>query len=415
MRTLYLDADGFFAACEESADPALHGRPVGVSTIDPANRAAVLIAVNVPAKRRGLRKGEPAQEARLRVPDLAVRHQRPELYVATHHAMARAVDTVLPGGKAHSIDELSAELGPRDHPETIIEGVKRAICASLGPVVTVSCGVAANAFLAKTAAEANKPDAAVVWRDGDIPAVYEALELADLPGLGPATEARLRARDLHSVTALYHAGRPGAERAWGSVVGAYVHSALHGHDEWPAPRPRQRLSHGRELEPALRTWDRGRPIVRFVTSCVVHRSRLEGVAPRRLALEVLTGEFEGLNAAAPVAPTNDERGALRALSALWDRLAGTTSAGPRRFAVTALDLARWPSPQRELLAAEPADVQTLLDTVRARFGARAITLGESTDRTGRYTGTKISFGHIPSLDEFAWLGIEVPRVRAPEQ
>ena len=26
----YLDADGFFASCEEAADPALHGRPVGV-------------------------------------------------------------------------------------------------------------------------------------------------------------------------------------------------------------------------------------------------------------------------------------------------------------------------------------------------------------------------------------------------
>ena len=32
MPTLYLDCDGFFAACDESADPALRGRPVAVST-----------------------------------------------------------------------------------------------------------------------------------------------------------------------------------------------------------------------------------------------------------------------------------------------------------------------------------------------------------------------------------------------
>ena len=319
---------------------------------------------------------------------------------------------MVPGARAHSVDELSAELGPRDDPETIVEGVKRAICASLGAVVTVSCAAAANSFLAKTAAEATKPDAAVVWRDRDIREVYEALELADLPGLGPATNTRLRARDIDSVTALYHLGRPGAERAWGSVVGAYVHSALHGHDEWPAPRPRQRLSHGRELEPALRTWERARPLVRFVASCVMHRCRLEGVAPRRLALEILTGDLEGLTAAAPVAPTNDERRALRAVSALWDGLAGTTADGPRRFAVTALDLVRWPSPQPGLFDASPADVQALLDTVHARSGARALTLGESADRTGRYTGVKISFEHIPSLDEFAWLGIEVPPVGA---
>ena len=57
MATLYLDCDGFFAACEESADAALHGRPVAVSTIDPDNRAAVVIAVNSATKRRVLGKG----------------------------------------------------------------------------------------------------------------------------------------------------------------------------------------------------------------------------------------------------------------------------------------------------------------------------------------------------------------------
>ena len=186
-----------------------------------------------------------------------VRHQRPELYVATHHAIARALDTVVPGARSHSVDELAAELAPSDEPEAILEQVKAAIAETLGPVITVSCGVAPNAFLAKTAAEANKPNAAIVWRARDIPEVYETLELADLPGLGPATEARLRARDIDTVTALY-AGRDGAQWAWGSIVGRYVHAALHGHDEPPPERPRRRLSHGRTLEPRLRTWAKAR-------------------------------------------------------------------------------------------------------------------------------------------------------------
>ena len=135
MPTLYLDCDGFFAACEESADPALHGQLVGVATIDPDNRAAVLIAVNTAAKRRGLGKGESAEEARRLVPDLTVRHQRPELYVATHHAIARALDTVLSGARPHSVDELAAELAPNDEPEAILEQVKAAIAETLGPVI----------------------------------------------------------------------------------------------------------------------------------------------------------------------------------------------------------------------------------------------------------------------------------------
>ena len=47
MPTLYPDCDGFFASCEEWADRALHGRPVGVSTTKPDNPGAVLIAVNL--------------------------------------------------------------------------------------------------------------------------------------------------------------------------------------------------------------------------------------------------------------------------------------------------------------------------------------------------------------------------------
>ena len=37
---LYLDADGFFASCEEAADPALHGRPVGVVAGEPYSRCS---------------------------------------------------------------------------------------------------------------------------------------------------------------------------------------------------------------------------------------------------------------------------------------------------------------------------------------------------------------------------------------
>ena len=400
MPTLYLDCDGFFASCEESADPALHGRPVAVSTIDPDNRAAVLIAVNTAAKRRGLGKGERAEEARSRVPDIIIRLQRPELYVATHHAIARALDTMLPGARSHSVDELAAELAPSDEPEAILEQVKAAIAETLGPVITVSCGVAPNAFLAKTAAEANKPDAAIVWRMRDIPGMYETLELADLPGLGPATEARLRPRDIDTVTALYNAGRDGARWAWGSIIGRYVHAALHGHEDRAPARPRKHLSHERALEPRLRTWTKARPIVRFLVACTVHRCRLEGVAPKKLALEVLTEHRRALGAAAPIAPTNDEAAMLRAASALWDRLAATTQSEPRRFTVTALELVAWPSHQGELFNREPTEVQALIDTVRSRFGARAIALGDSIDRSGRYTGVKIAFEHIPAIAEF---------------
>ena len=193
---------------------------------------------------------------------------------------------MLPGAQSRSIDELSAELASEDDPEHILAQVKDAIRAAVGPIITVSCAVAPSAYLAKTAAEANKPDVAVVWRLSDIPRVYEGLELSELPGLGPATEARLRRRGTDSVRALYDADRPVAQWAWGSVLGADVHKRLHGEDPWLRERPRRRISHGRGLEPRLRSWEKGRPIMRFLVTVTLHRCAGAGVAPRRLALEV---------------------------------------------------------------------------------------------------------------------------------
>ena len=162
------------------------------------------------------------------MPDIEIREQRPELYVAIHHAIARAVDTVVPGATSRSIDELSVDLGPDDDPETVLRDVKGAIRQAVGSIVTVSCAVAPSAYLAKTAAEADKPDAAIVWRPEDLPAVYAGLALSDLPGLGPATEGRLRRSGIDTVRALHDAPRWVARRVWGSLIGEDVHKALRG-------------------------------------------------------------------------------------------------------------------------------------------------------------------------------------------
>ena len=351
-----------------------------------------------------------ARDARATVPDIAIREQRPELYVATHHAIARAVDTVLPRAVSRSIDELSADLDAGDDPRAILAAVKEAIRAAVGPIITVSCAVAPSAYLAKTAAEAHKPDAAIVWRPEDIPGVYADLELSDLPGLGPATEGRLRRRGIDSVTALHATQRAVARWAWGSVVGEDAHDTLHGRAPRERPRPRRRISHGRVLEPRLRSWERGRPIMRFLVSVTLHRCAREGVAPAALALEIIGEHGRAWSRAARIEPTNDERKALAAASGLWDAVAQRARESPMRPSVAASRLALWPPRQSELFARGDDRVHGLLDTVRARFGARALTLGESQDRSARYTGLKTSFEHIPALEDFAWLGIEVPRV-----
>ena len=123
---LYLDADGFFASCEEAADPRLHGRPVGV-VAGSAYADAPLIAVNTVAKRAGVRSGDRVRDARDLCPAFVVRPQCVERYVAIHDRMVCAVGAVLPVAAVHSIDEISARLSPRDDPPSVVDRVKRSV------------------------------------------------------------------------------------------------------------------------------------------------------------------------------------------------------------------------------------------------------------------------------------------------
>ena len=143
--------------------------------------------------------------------------------------------------------------------------------------------------------------------------------------------------------------------------------------------------------------------------CTPRARRWRAGAERQRALDAPLSETARIAVAALNGHSQVAELAVAA-SALWDGLAGTTQSEPRRFTVTALELVAWPSRQGELFNREPTEVQALIDTVRSRFGARAIALGDSVDRSGRYTGVKIAFEHIPAIAEFEWLGIEVPEV-----
>ena len=118
--------------------------------------------------------------------------------------MLSAVGVVLPVAAVHSIDELSAQLSPRDDAVSVVERVKRSVAGALSPLVPVSVGVAPSAWLAKCAAEANKPDAAVVWRPDDLPAVYAGLELEDLPGAAPGGGSHHSRFDSRSFAITHH-------------------------------------------------------------------------------------------------------------------------------------------------------------------------------------------------------------------
>ena len=93
-KRLYLDFDSYFAAVEEQASPALHGRPVAMIPY-PEARTCV-ISANATAKRHGVGTGSGVDEGRRRRPGIALVSQRSGLYVRVQCRIANAVNAALP-------------------------------------------------------------------------------------------------------------------------------------------------------------------------------------------------------------------------------------------------------------------------------------------------------------------------------
>ena len=187
---LYIDFDGFFAACEEQADRRLQGRPLGVIPFAGAVHSCV-IAANTMAKRAGVTTGMAIADARRRCPGIALVPQQPDLYTRIHHRIVAAVLGVLPIDAVCSIDELAATVEPRDVPAALTHQIKQRLRDAVGDRITCSIGYAPNRWLAKIAADLDKPDGLTVLYPRDLPGRLLTLDLEDVPGVATRMRTRL--------------------------------------------------------------------------------------------------------------------------------------------------------------------------------------------------------------------------------
>ena len=402
---LYIDFDGFFAACEEQADRRLQGRPLGVIPFAGAVHSCV-IAANTLAKRAGVTTGMAIADARRRCPGIALVPQQPDLYTRIHHRIVAAVLDVLPIDAVCSIDEFAATVEPRDSPTALTHQIKQRLRDAVGECVTCSIGYAPNRWLAKIAADLDKPDGLTVLHPRDLPGRLLTLDLEDLPGVATRMRTRLARRGLTSVGDLWQADPLQLRAAWGSVTGARLWYALHGYAVAPPRTQRRSIGHGRVLPPGQRQASAARILARQLVVKAARRMRRAGYFAQRLTLSVDCLDAPYWTAAVAVAAANDDRAGLEALTGLW---AALVEARPQvtLFRLTvAFDRFRpADAVQLELPWHAPDDrsrvvrLTAAVDAINNRYGRTLIGYGQCGE-SGGYVGAKIAYGRIPDLEDF---------------
>ena len=404
--SLYIDFDGFFAACEEQADPRLRGRPIGVIPFADAVNSCV-IAANARAKRAGVKTGTSIADARRFCPDVALVPQQPDLYVRIHQRIVAAVLDVLPINAVCSIDELAASLERRDNPIAVANQVKQRVREAVGPRITCSIGCAPNRWLSKIASEMDKPNGLTVLPPENLPGRLLDLDIGDFPGVGGRMRKRLARSGIVSVRDLWRSDPTQLRAAWGNVTGSRFWRALHGYAVEVPPAGRSSIGHGRVLPPGERSLAAARPLVRQLAVKAARRVRRAGFAAGRLSLWAACLDAAPWSGSTPLPAVSDDLSCLEALGLLWsslvrDRaLASLIRAGVYfdRLAPVGTAQLSFPFPEPVRRREAGRALSAAVDSIHRRYRRSVVFFGNCGPPEG-YTGAKIAYGRIPALEDF---------------
>lgn len=223
----HFDVDAFYASVAVRDDPRLRGRPVAIAS---SSRRAVVLTASYEARPFGVRSAMPLYKARAACPDLVV--VAPEM--AKYRAVSRDIFAIF-GARGHAVEGLSVDEAFVDTGDATFEGarelaatIRREVLASTG--LTVSAGVAAGKTIAKIASDWCKPDGLLAIAPGDEAAFLAPLPVGRLWGVGPKTQARLRAFDIATIGDVAALDAPRLREFFGSW-GTQIQALARGLDE----------------------------------------------------------------------------------------------------------------------------------------------------------------------------------------
>jgi DNA polymerase IV len=396
---LFLDLNAAFASIEQQYRPDLRGRPVAVCP--GASRASAVISASREARALGVRTGMRVFDALPRCPDLLVIEPDPEKYREVSRRLLLLLDGYSPTVLPLSIDEAAVDLAGtpsqrRDRRELGLE-IKRRLREEVGDWLTCSIGFSTNIFLAKQAAELEKPDGLQVIDHRNLVDVFSRLQLTDLTGISEANASRLRRAGIATPLQLLRASQHTLRRqAFGSIVGEAWYLRVRGFETGSFGSPaRKSVSHSCVLPGPTADPEEIRALILRLCDRLGRRLRQEGLVAGRLELQVRTDDGETRHQhrrQERLVATHD----IHALAGqLWSRM---DERRRLRFMGLSLgELAPASVSQLDLFAAgdrRPERVSALLDQLRDRFGERAVVPARLLNR-GDLAPDRIAFGKLP--------------------
>ena len=393
---LHCDLNCFYASVELLSHPELKELPVAVCG-DPASRKGIILAKNEPAKRCGVKTAETIWQARQKCPDLVLlppHHDRYREFSRLINAIyGQYTDLVEPFG----IDESWLDITGSMHlfggdPKEIADDIRQRIRRELG--LTLSVGVSFNKVFAKLGSDYKKPDATTVISPENWQGIVWPLPVGSMLFAGPAAQRALGQYGIRTIGQLAAAGSALPQELLGKL-GHQLWYYANGLDDSPVrpqhlQEPVKSVGNSTTFRENLTTREEIRRGTALLCDSVATRLRQQGLYCRCLQVGLRDPSFHNISRQKHLPhSTHLMRELLSTAMELIDQI--WRSPNPvRLISVTALDLTdQWETYEQEDLFS-PAQsrqdqrqekLEQAMDSIRRRFGGKAIAYGESSGET----------------------------------
>jgi DNA polymerase-4/DNA polymerase V len=195
---LHIDADSFFASCEQAVDTRLKGKPVVTG-----KERGICSAASYEAKALGVKRGMPLHEIKRVCPECIIVPSNYETYSIFSTRMFEIVRRYTDEVEEYGIDECFASItGLRRALKKTYVQIARAIKDDIEGELNIgaSIGLAPTKVLAKIGSKWDKPSGLVVINSRMVPDFLRDMPTEDVWGIGMQTANFLKSRGV--VTAL---------------------------------------------------------------------------------------------------------------------------------------------------------------------------------------------------------------------
>jgi DNA polymerase-4 len=310
--------DAFYVSVELLERPDLRGMPVIVGPREPDSRGVVMTA-SYEARRFGVHSALPMAIARRRCPQAVVIPRNMDRYTAASAKVMAVLHRYSDLVEVVGMDEAYVELSGSPAPKTRARQIKREVLAETG--LTCSIGLGPNRLIAKIASDLDKPDGlCVLARERFLEAVGER-PVRTIPGIGPKTEERLDALDIHTVAELARTPETSLSAVLGDNHARSLGRRACGFGGSEVAVERERKSESRErtfttdqTDPTLMR----REVAAMATAVATHLGG-QGIRGRTVTLKVRLAPFRTFTRSRTLPePTNDPSVVAATARALFD-------------------------------------------------------------------------------------------------